>query len=248
MEKITSLTNQTIKNLVKLHTKKERDKTNTFLIEGDHLIEESVKHNVLLHIYTDKPEAYANYGQVTEVTPQILQKLSANISDAHVIGVCRKPTFKPYKENRLLLLDNLQDPGNLGTLIRTAVSFGFDAVICNRFTCDAYSEKVIRSTQGALFQIPIVYTSLQEEIPHLKQRGVKVIATSLRDAIPMKRIDEREKMAFVLGNEGQGVSLDIINEADERLFIEMAGFESLNVAVAGGIVMYRFSNTFPNRF
>jgi TrmH family RNA methyltransferase len=239
MEKITSAANSRIKAFTKLHTKKERDRTGLFLIEGEHLLGEALQENIVETIFTDAPEQYA-YPHMIEVTPEIMKKLSSNVSAVHLIAVCRKQKMDIHDAHRLLLLDEIQDPGNFGTLIRTAVSFGFDGVVCSENTVDLYNDKTIRSTQGAMFHMPILYTDLSRYVRKLQQEGFQVIATSLHHAKPMMEIEPSEKMAFIMGNEGNGVSERLQELSDERLFIEMKGFESLNVAVAGGIVMYRY--------
>lgn len=239
MEKITSLQNAKVKKWVRLHEKKERDKTNLFLIEGEHLIEEALKENIVETIITDIPEK-VSFPDSVAVTSEIMKKISANVSAVHYIAVVRKPQKEIISPSRILMLDDVQDPGNLGTLVRTAVSFGFSAIYCSKGTVDLYNEKVIRSTQGALFHIPVVYADLAEEIQKYKEQGFEIIATSLHDAEPMEKIRPSEKMVFILGNEGQGVSKPIMDLSDQRLYIEMKEFESLNVAVAGGIVMYHF--------
>jgi len=146
----------------------------------------------------------------------------------------------PASGPRLVALDGVQDPGNLGTIIRTAVSFGFDEVILSPDCADLYNEKTVRATQGALFHIPCARGDLGEAIAGLKQQGFAVHATALDSSVPLQQLEETEKMAFVFGNEGQGVTEKIQKESDSRVRIEMEGFESLNVAVAAGIVMYRF--------
>lgn len=239
MEKITSAQNSRIKACVRLHTRKERDRTGLFLIEGDHLLEEAEKENIVETLFTDLPQKYGS-DHTIEVTPEIMKKLSSNVSSVHVIALCHKKKLEIKDPHRLLLLDEIQDPGNFGTLIRTAVSFDFDGVICSKNTVDLYNDKTIRSTQGAMFHMPVVYTDLSSCISNLQQNGFAVIATALRQAKPMQEIEKKEKMAFILGNEGSGVSLSLQDQADDRLFIEMNGFESLNVAVAGGIVMYQY--------
>ena len=239
MEKITSAQNSRIKAYARLHTKKERDHTGLFLIEGEHLLAEARKENIVETILSDTPEAFS-FPVDLAVTPEIMKKLSSNVSSVHVIAVCRKKTMKIENPHRLLLLDDIQDPGNFGTLIRTAVSFGFDGVICSPDTADLYNDKTIRSTQGAMFHMPVLYTDLSACVEKLQQEGFTVVATALRHAKNMQEIAPREKMAFIMGNEGNGVSAALQEKADERLFIEMHGFESLNVAVAGGIVMYRY--------
>lgn len=239
MEKITSLQNKKVKEWCLLHKKKYRDETHTFLIEGEHLIEEALKEGIVETIlYANTcPFAFSN---VIEVTEGILEKISQNPSGASYIAICHTLEKKPKDYQRILILDGIQDPGNLGTLIRTAVSFSFDAIYCSKETVDLYNEKVIRSTQGAFFHIPVIYKDLNEVITNLKEHGVQIISTALENAKNMEEISPSEKMAFILGNEGQGVSKECIQNSDVCLRIEMNGFESLNVGVAGGIIMYKY--------
>lgn len=239
MEKIESLQNARVKAWTKLHQKKERDRTGLFLIEGEHLIEEALKENLVETILTDTDSPFG-FPQTVRVTAAVMHKISANVSSVHLIAVCRRREKQLKGYRRILMLDGIQDPGNLGTLVRTAVSFDFDGVICSPDTADLYNEKTIRSTQGAMFHIPVIYRDLEKACQSLRKEGVRIIATSLHEASPMSEIKKEEKMAFILGNEGQGVSEKMISMSDQRLFIEMKGFESLNVAVAGGIVMYTY--------
>ena len=236
---INSLQNGRVKKWGLLHTKKGRDEQQRFLVEGEHLLEEALKAGAVEYIVTDEDRSETDV-PVIRVTEGIMRKLSENVSAVHVIGVCRMQEMTIGREERLLLLDGVQDPGNAGTLIRTAVSFGFDAVYMSKDSCDLYNEKTIRSTQGAFFHIPVIRTDLKDLIAQLQKDGVAVIATALDASENMEKIEPSEKMAFVLGNEGQGVSKAVQDASDLRLRIEMNGFESLNVAVAGGIVMYRY--------
>lgn len=239
MQEIISLQNKKIKEWTSLHHKKDRDRTGLFLVEGEHLIEEALKTDAVAAIITDTVCPFS-FPQVFHVTPQIMKKLSENVSAVHLIAVCHQKVRKPVRMNRVILLDGVQDPGNLGTLIRTAVSFSFDCVYLSEDTCDVYNDKAIRSTQGALFHMPVVRGDLSAIMTDLKQAGFLTVATSLEESKTFAQIPAREKMAFVFGNEGQGVTKKIQTQADERLRIEMHGFESLNVAVAGGIVMYYY--------
>ncbi len=239
MEKITSLQNAKVKSWTKLRTKKERDLTGRFLVEGEHLTGEALKAGAVETIITSGTCPFA-FDHVIEVTQPVMDKLSASVSGTDLIAVCRKSEPVTEELKRVLILDGVQDPGNLGTLVRTAVSFSFDAVFCSKDTCDLYNEKVIRSTQGALFHIPVIYADLADLCANLQREGMTVIATALDASEKMSDIPASEKMAFILGNEGQGVSRKLIDLADQRLRIEMDGFESLNVAVAGGIVMYTY--------
>lgn len=238
-ERITSVQNAHIKKLCRLHQKKERDEAGQFLIEGEHLIQEALKANIIEEILYDEDCPF-DFENVTPVTENVMAKLSSNISAVHCIAVCRKLHLSMQDAHRILILDDIQDPGNLGTLIRTAVSFRFDGIYCSEKTVDLYNEKVIRSTQGALFAIPAVYTELVPAIKDLQQKGFSVIGTSLQNAMPMAEVKPSDRMAIVLGNEGNGVSAEVLQTCDRNVRIEMNGFESLNVAVAGGILMYAY--------
>ena len=238
MERIDSTSNQRIKNWAKLVQKKERDKTGRFLAEGDHLIEEALKAGIVEVILSEHPERFA-YEPVIEAPSHVIQKLCSSRSGTASVAVCRIEEPVIPCEDRILILDDVQDPGNLGTLIRTARSFGFDAVVTSQNSCDFYNEKVLRSTQGAIFQIPVVRRSLTDYVAALQKDGVTIVATTLEEAMPMKELPVKKRMAVILGNEGNGVSRELQKQADLRVRIEMNGFESLNVAVAGGILMYR---------
>jgi TrmH family RNA methyltransferase len=240
MEKIESAQNARIKRWTSLHEKKERDASGCFLVEGEHLIQEALGEGAVDTIITDLEVCPFQHDHLIQVTEPIMKKLSANVSGAHLIAVCHKQLQQPEHLSRLLILDGVQDPGNLGTLVRTAVSFSFDAVYCSNDCADLYNEKTIRSTQGALFHIPVIRTDLKDLIVSLKAQQVKVICTALDGSRPMTVIPPSEKMALILGNEGQGVSKDLQLLSDTCMRIEMEGFESLNVAVAGGIVMYHY--------
>lgn len=239
MEVIQSLQNSKVKEWVRLHNKKDRDQKKRFLIEGEHLLEEALKAGCVETIITDEDRPETGV-LVIRVTEGIMKKISGNVSAVHVIAVCRMKEPELRNSSRLLILDGLQDPGNVGTLIRTAVSFGFDGVYLSPDSCDLYNEKTIRSTQGALFHIPVIRTGLSDLVPQLQKEGVTVIASALDASENMEDIAPLEKMALVVGHEGRGVSKEIQRKADLRLRIEMDGFESLNAAVAGGIMMYRY--------
>ncbi len=239
MEEIVSLQNAKVKKWTGLHHKKERDASGLFLVEGEHLIGEALHAGCVEAIITDTKCPY-DFASIYQVTPAIMHKLSENISEVHLIAVCHKFEQEPREFKRVILLDGVQDPGNLGTLVRTAVSFSFDAVYCSEDTCDLYNDKAIRSTQGALFHIPFFRRNLKDVMTELKKDGFVVIATSLEQSHTMGEIPSSSQMAFIFGNEGQGVHPELQAAADDRLRIDMHGFESLNVAVAGGIVMYTY--------
>lgn len=237
MKQINSVNNEYIKELSKLKTKKYRDELGLFIVEGYHLVKEAKDYlvDVLITNELDKVEGVNNI----LVTEDIIKKLSFSQTPQNIIGVCKMNVNDKLCGNRFLLLDNIQDPGNLGTLIRTALGFGIDTIVASLDTVDIYNDKVIRASQGALFHINYVKGNLLDIIPTLKLRGIKVIGTSLKSSIDLKKIDCSDNFAVILGNEGNGVSEDVLNLTDINVRIEMSEkLESLNVAIAGSIIMY----------
>lgn len=238
---ITSLTNAKVKQWVRYREKKYRDMDQSFLIEGEHLIEEAHRAGCIRYLILEQhlPNPYPQYDAYT-VTSQILHKISSHVSAVKMIAVCRYKEPSVEKGLRMLALDDVQDPGNMGTMIRTAVSFGYSALLLSQRCADIYNEKVIRSTQGALFHLSCCRCCLEDMLPQLQQEGYHIYGTSLHDAVPLQQIQRREKHVLLMGNEGSGVRRQLLDLCDERIFIEMDFFESLNVGVAAGICMYHF--------
>ena len=240
MERITSLTNAKVKFWTSLKDKKSRDEHGLFIAEERHLIEEACEAGLLETLLIKEGEKpYAACPDTYEVSEQILKKVSGTVSANRQIGIVRKPAQSAARE-RVLLLDEVQDPGNVGTLIRTAKAFGFDSVILSEGCADPYSHKAIRSTQGAVFSMNVIYADLKETIRSLRKNGIPVYGTSLKNAVSLEKIKPAEKAAILLGNEGKGVKPELLDLCDQRIVIPMDGFESLNVAVAGGILAYYF--------
>ena len=227
---ISSSSNQIIKDLIKLKNSKE-DK---FLIEGKDLLDLAYLNNLLdLVITTEDNEEFNSVDKI--IVPQfILEKLSINKSTQPYIGVARLPEYENYLGNKLIYLDGVQDPGNVGTIIRTALAFGYDGVVLSKDSASLKNSKVIQSTKGALFSLPLVQN---KELKALKEEGYLIIATALEDSIDYQKTEKFEKFVLVLGNEGQGVKKQNLDIADAIVKIEMGNIDSLNVAVAGGILM-----------
>jgi len=240
---ITSLNNEHIKELNKLKEKKERDKTNTFLIEGNHLVEEALKNNLLLELIVLENEHYClDNIKTTYVSKEVMKKLSSMDSYPSVIGVCQKKERQNIG-NKVLLLEDIQDPGNLGTMIRSAVAFNVDTIILSPKTVDLYNPKVIRSTQGMLFNINIVVEEPQVIIQELKEENYKILGTKVDGGKNIKDIEKIEKFVLIIGNEGQGMSKKISSLCDEYLYIKINDkVESLNAAVAASILLYELGN------
>lgn len=251
MKIIESNKNDWIKQIKKLEKKKYRDLENRYLIEGEHLVEEALINNAPLKFLLITESSQNDYQelvklvsdeQLVQVTEDIIKHLSSLPSPQPIMAIIKKETEtkKETPTNHLLLLDNVQDPGNVGTMIRTADAAGFNGVILGEGTADIYSTKVLRSMQGSNFHINLREENLVETIKILKEQGYKIYATELNEeAISFKDIEKSERIAIIMGNEGQGVSKELIELADNPVFIPMLGnSESLNVAVAAGIVMF----------
>ena len=238
---IESVNNKKIKEYAKLQQKKERDRTNLFLVEGEHMILEAFKANALKELFIlDGIQNPINY-PCEFVSQAVLNKLSQQNSNSKMIGVCNKLHLEQKKQNAVLLLDHVQDPGNMGTIIRTAHSFGIDCIYTSKGCADIYNPKTIQASQGALFYIPCLQTELNEEIKNLQNKGFEIYATALhKNHENLQSIDPCSKYGILLGNEGQGVEHDLIEASDHIVKIEMKTFESLNVAVAAAICMYTF--------
>ncbi len=238
MEVVTSLDNKRIKNLSKLLIKKYRDEEGKFLVEGEHLVEEAYKAGVLLEVV--KCEDYIGEYDVptTLVTYEVIKKLSNTQSPQRIIGVCKKLEEKEIG-NKVLVLEDLQDPGNLGTIIRSSVAFNVDTIIVSNNTVDIYNDKVLRSSEGMLFHINIVKRDINYILDELHSNGYILYGTKVDGGTNIKEINVNEKFAVIMGNEGAGVSNDTLDKCDKYLYIPMNNnCESLNVGVATSIILY----------
>lgn len=239
---ITSLNNPTIKEISKLKNKKYRDLTNTYLVEGEHLVEEAYKNNILIKIILLE-DTICNYDiEKIYVTKEVMKKLTELDTPNKIIGIVKKNTPLPIG-NKILILDNIQDPGNLGTIIRSSVAFDIDTIVLSPNTVDIYNPKVIRSTQGMIFYTNIITLELKEFINEIKTKNYTIFGTNVRNGKNIKEITLPEKFALVLGNEGQGVSKEIESLCDDNIYIKMSSkCESLNVSVATSILLYEVYN------
>ncbi len=241
MEVIVSLQNAQVKKWTALKQKKYRDETGLFLIENEHLVLEALKAGVIEEIIMCEGVEERFEGIKTNyVSANVMKKISNNTSLPKYIAICHKLDKSINEANRVVILDGVQDPGNLGTIIRTCVAFNYDALYISNDTCDIYNAKAIQATQGALFTLPIYRGDIKDFIYSLKKDGFNIIATSLDDSKPLKDTKEKDKMAFIFGNEGNGINKEILDLSDDIVRIEISNFESLNVAIACGIMLYQF--------
>lgn len=236
---IESINNEKIKKYSKLLNKKYRDETNMYLVSTDHLVKEAIKKNIVIDIFLLNG-SNNTYGNVTYVTESVMRKLTDLKTLPNVVAVVKKEESKEINGN-VILLDGIQDPGNLGTIIRSAVAFNIDTIILGDNTVDVYNEKVLRASEGMIYNTNIVKENLLNIIPKLKSTGYKVLGTSVTNGKNIQDIS-KEKIAFIVGNEGNGISKEIFELCDEYVYIKMNNkCESLNVGVASSIIMYELN-------
>ena len=243
---ITSKANSVVKNAKKLHQKKYRK--SAYLIEGWHLFEEAVQAGVTiekifaLESYRDQLAAFP---QTVWVSEEILLDLADTQTPQGIVAVIQKEEvgLPDLHQGKFLFLEDVQDPGNVGTMIRTADAAGFTGVIVSDKSADIYSLKTLRSMQGSHFHLPIYRMSLASFIEETKKTAMPILATTLSiDSKDYRELSSLENFVLVMGNEGQGISSVIAESADQLVHIGMKGrAESLNVAVAAGILMFYFS-------
>lgn len=246
---ITSTSNETIKYFITLNDKKTRMNAKRFIVEGYHLVDEASKTNLLEAIISTDEKELKKINNVKRylVNDAIINKIATTKNPQNILGIVKMldhnitnlvPIIKENK-TKLIMLDDVNDPGNLGTIIRTAAGLGYDGIIMSPNTVDLYNEKVIRSTQGVMFKIPIIKANLQEVIKLLKKEKVFCIGTALTNAKDVKHITKKDKFAICLGNEAKGISKEVLDNMDENVKIAMNNdVESLNVSIAAGIIMY----------
>ena len=239
---ITSLENNRIKDLVKLQTKKYRDNTNTFLVEGYHLVEETYKSNILKEVFALEGTSIDFDIPITYVSSEVMKKITTTDTYCDIVGLCEKKNSSEIIGNKILLLDDIQDPGNLGTIIRSSVAFNVDTIVLSLNTVDLYNPKVLRSTQGLFCHINIINMDLVEAIDELKARNITVYGTNVDGGKVVQDLELDGKYAIIVGNEGKGVRKEILDKCDEYFYIPMnSTCESLNVGVATSIILYELN-------
>ena len=237
---IASLNNSKVKAWNKLKEKKFRDEENSFLIEGDHLVECALNYGVVKEIITTDENYKIPHIPVYYVTSSIMKKLSNQVTGTNIIAVCQKIPERQIQGN-VCLLDNIQDPGNLGTIIRSAKAFGIDTLVLSLDTVDLYNDKVIRASEGLLFGLNIIKSDLKTIIKKLKENNYKIYGTNCKEGLELKKVNFASLSAIIIGNEGRGMKPDLTSLCDEMIHIKIDG-ESLNAAVAASIIFYEVKN------
>lgn len=250
MRVIRSVQNDNVKYYEKLKDKAFRRQEQKFILEGRHLVEEALKTDLVEIIMSTDEEYLKSIGDSVEtflVTDAIIAKLSSTKNPQNILGIAKMFTndlrviknIVKEEKSSLVMFDEINDPGNLGTLIRTAAALGYDGIILSKNSCDIYNDKTVRASQGSIFKTKIVYADLLEAIPYLKEKGYKLIGTSLKDASKLEDANPTEKFVMCLGNEARGISDAVLNLMDQNVKLTMYNdVESLNVMVAGSIIMY----------
>ena len=256
MQTITSKDNELIKHIRKLKDKKYRDESNEYVVEGVKLVEEAVKENAKIKqiiVCEDTTRTYeipthimleiAKY-ECISVSNKIFNIITQVTNPQGIMAIIEKnaqDTQIDYAQDIIVVLDDVQDPGNLGTILRTVDSIGLNQIIVSKGTADAFNSKVVRSTMGAIFRIKIIEVeNLAQAIKEMRKHHFKLMVTSLQTKNSIYDIDFNKKI-IVIGNEANGVSKEIQDMADEKAKIPMLGrTESLNASVAAGVVMYEY--------
>lgn len=235
---ITSKDNNRIKEVRKLLNKKYSLQKGLFVIEGENLVEEAIKNDLLVELFV--LDGYScNYEfNYDTVTLDVMKSMSDLKSTPRLLGVSKIKNNNKIG-NKILILDGIQDPGNAGTIIRNSVAFDIDTIIFSNDSVSPYNEKVLRSTGGMIFNTNILIGNIEELIKEIKDKNIKVIGTSLKSSISLEKLEKIDEFAIIFGNEGNGVKEDILNLCDKIVRIDMnPKCESLNVGVSTAIILY----------
>ena len=240
---ITSLDNDRIKNYIKLKDRKYRKKTKTFIVEGMHLVLEACKKDLVIELIVEKDVVLPINLPTVYVTNEIINKISEMESPSNVMALC-KMQENEIVGDKILMLDEIQDPGNLGTIIRSAAAFNVDTIVLSPNSVDMYNPKVIRSTQGMVFHSNIVVKDLLPVIDELKKKEIPIYGTKVDYGKDIRDLKEKDKKKYclIMGNEGNGVSEEVLDKCDAYFYIDMnENVESLNVGVATSILLYELN-------
>ncbi len=251
---ITSSTNKKIKRVIELRDKaKARNKEGVFVAEGVRLVSE-IPSQLIEEVYISQSyEEEFEYSDLRlklgvkaeTVTDDVFKKMADTKTPQGILALVKKPQAKLYDlfnndKPLVIILENLQDPGNLGTIIRMSEAAGVSMIVMSHDCVDAFSPKVVRATMGSLFRLPLFFTdNLLATMDELQNKGLKIYAAHLKGLSDYSECDYREPSAFVIGNEGNGITEQTAAKCDKLIKIPMAGkVESLNAAIACTVLAY----------
>ncbi|MDV7740081.1 TrmH family RNA methyltransferase [Leuconostoc mesenteroides] len=251
MERIISNQNARVKAWAKLATKKGRQENHTYLLDGLHLVEEAVKAGAKFHAIMATEKQMADYlpnvphgVPAFEISEEVAKHIAGTNTPQGIFAEISLPekTFDPsyVHDGAWLLLDKIQDPGNVGTLVRTADAAGFKGVVLGAGTADAFAPKVVRAMQGSQFHLEVLNGDLSEWVAALASNNLPVYGSQLNEKAKSYRdVEPSTQFGLIVGNEGQGMSAELAEKTTANLYIPIQGqAESLNVAIAGGILMF----------
>ena len=257
MQEINSMNNPTIKHVRKLQQKKYRTAEQEYIIEGFHLIEEALKAPKRFKFLLGTKEALdkiltnpeltglvnVNSSKVIQINDSLAEHLSQTVTtqDIFMVLPINQPGTYSFNYGRWVILDGLADPGNVGTIVRTAEAAGYDGVVLSPDIVDIYNPKVRRSMQGSQFHLPVIRQDINSAIASLKENDIPVLVSLLnKNAQSIFDFAAPAQFGIVVGNEAHGASTEVIEQADQELYIPIMGkAESLNAGVAAGILMYQ---------
>lgn len=238
-EFITSKDNKKVKEALSY----QDGKGDFFLVEGFHMVEMAIKNKLAIRIFSLKE--YPHGSEEFYLTNEnIIKKLSSSKNPEGIVALCKKKETKQFSNKTIIYIDEVQDPGNVGTILRSSLAFGYNDVFISKGSASLYSSKTLQASQGAIFSLNVKEGKEEpiNDIKKLKEEGYEIISTDLKSSFPLKELKIDKPHVLVLGNEGKGVNPEIIAISDKKVRIEMDGIDSLNVGVAAGILLYELKN------
>lgn len=238
---IESTNNEKIKEISKLKDKKYIKEKGKFLIEGKHLIEEADKHGYLEEVYVLNG-VECKYPNAIFVSQNILNKISSLDNATNMVGVSRVIDDGKIR-GKVLILDDISDPGNMGTIIRSMIAFNIDTLILSPKCVHLYNSKVIRATEGMIYNLNVIIKDLDEALSTLKDKGYKIYGTNVISGTSLEKTEFADKTAVIIGSEASGINKDLYKYIDENIHININNLcESLNAGVATSIILYELNN------
>lgn len=245
MHSVNNISNNKIKEIIKLHQKKYRDEEGLFIVEGFKAVEELEIENIeITEIYALKNINNSKIKHpVVKIDKNIMKKISTTTTVCEILAIAKKKEYEVTeisKRNKIILLDTISDPGNLGTIIRSAAAFGIEGIILFDNCVDIFSSKVVRSATGNLFKIPIVKIKTTDEINKYFNNHTKVATSLSKDNnISLNECAKLDKYIIMFGSEAKGLSKELTQIAEKNIKLEMKNnVESLNLSVSSSIIMY----------
>lgn len=235
---IDSVNNDKVVFLTKLRNAKYIKENGMYIVESEHLVEEAYKAGLLLKVITSD-ESLNTYGVPTILmSSKCMEKISTLKSTPNIMGIVKLVENNEIKGDKIVILDNVQDPGNVGTIIRSALAFNVSTVVLSPDSVSIYNDKLIRSSEGTIFKVNVVVKDVKEAIEEIKTKGINVYYADMYGSSEIDELNENT-YAFILGSEGKGIKEEIKNLATGVRIDMNSSCESLNVAVAGSIIMHK---------